>query len=185
MIDSQRSDDRRGNNGRVEEDGEAPRFFVDLEVASDRNRALPMLIAGRRCYQCQEGDPEPSVASTDVAGHIERIGDHCAQTPDYLLPDTPLKESIFRIILAGGNEPMSAEEVSGALESRWAMTAHARDISPRVIQILLDNSPSYCIARLPEPEPEVVEEEPEVEVLEEQGAAAAVTDTQGRRGSGR
>ena len=42
---------------------------------------------------------------------------------------------------------------------RWALTAYPRDVSERVIQSLLDSSESYCIVRVPEPEPEESEED--------------------------
>ena len=86
--------------------------------------------------------------------HIRRIVKHCAEAPDYLLPDTPLKESIFRLILAGSNKPVTPEEISRDLTVKWALSANRRNVSQRVIQRLLDNSASYCVVREPEPEPE-------------------------------
>ena len=131
-----------------------PRYFVDVEAANAQNRALPVLIASRRCHACQQADDEQPSASSDVKPYAERIAEHCGQTSDYLLPDTPLKEAIFRVLLAGSNEPMTADEISQIFTEKWELTAYPRDVSPGVIQRLLDHSESYCIARLPEPEAE-------------------------------
>ena len=88
-----------------------PRYFIDEGMAEARHRSLPLMIASRRCYTCQQGDVE-SPALSDLQPFIDRIVEHCALTSDYLLPDTPLKEAIFRVILAGGNKPMTAEEIA-------------------------------------------------------------------------
>ena len=60
---------------------------------------------------------------------------------------------------------MSAAEISVELCERWAGGPGPRDTSPGVIQRLLDNSPSYQIMRVPEPEPA-----PEPEPVAEQEA---------------
>jgi hypothetical protein len=133
-----------------------PRYLIDLVGACTHRRSLPMLIAGKRCYQDQQGD-EDVVKASDVKPYIRRIRDHCAEMSDYLLPDTPIKEAIFRVMLAGGNKPVNAEDITAVLTEKWAMTAYPRDTSPEVIQRVLEHSGSYCIARIPEPE---VEEEP-------------------------
>jgi hypothetical protein len=148
--------------------GETPiQYVIDLDSAEEHGRAMPVLIASRRCYQDQQADDEEPNPASDPRQYIERIVDHCAQTPDYLLPDTPLKEAIFRVVLAGGNKPITAEEVSEILSEKWAMTAYPRDLSPYVVRRLLDNSESYCIVRIVNEEedsqralPEPAEEEP-------------------------
>ncbi len=147
----------------VKEEGDSPppEFVVDIEQADFYGRALGMLIAGRRCYESRQADPEIPTSSRAIKKVIKRIADHCNETSDYLLPDTPLKEAVFRVMLAGGNKPVTPGQVSQILTERWAMTPYPRDISAPVIQKLMDSSESYCIVRLPGPEPEV--EEPEAD----------------------
>lgn len=153
MKKQRASDRRRAEEGPTEEQQDASRYYIDLEVASERNQALSMLVAGRRCFQCQQGESVESVTAADPTEHMERIATHCSKTSDYLLPDTPLKEAIFRALLAGENRPMTAAEIGNELAAKWAMSAHARDISPGRLKVLLNNSPSYRIARVPDPEP--------------------------------
>ena len=113
------------------------------------DRSLSLLIAGRRCYACQQADEEQPPAQSDVQSYIDCITEHCGQTSDYLLADTALKEALFRVLLVRGNEPVTAEEISLVLTEKWALTPYPRDISPRVIQRLLDHSESYCIVSGP------------------------------------
>ena len=131
-----------------------PGHFIDLEPAADRHRSMAAVIAERRCRDCRRDDTDESVPNSAPKEHIARISEHCANTSDYLLPDTPLKEAIFRVVLAGGNQPMTADEISENLSARWVMTAYPRELSSRVIGRLLDHSQSYCITGQPEPEEE-------------------------------
>ena len=135
-------------------DGEQPpaRYQIDAREAEILGRSLPMLIASKRCYACQSADDEEPSQSSDAGPYIQRIAEHCAETEDYLLEYTPLKEALFRVILARGNEPTMSEELSQTLKDRWAMTPNPRDISAEMIQKVLDHGGSYCIVRLPEPD---------------------------------
>ena len=140
------------NNGNEEERIVYAQYVIDPEAATASNRSLPLLVASRRCYLDQQADDEVSTDDADLRIFIKRIADHCSKEQDYLLPDTPLKESIFRVMLAEGNRPINAEDISGMLTSIWAMTPFPRNTSPEVIQQLLDNCANYCITRIPEPE---------------------------------
>ena len=150
----------------AEKDGDPTQYYVDLEGAKERGRSIAVTIAGRRCYVCQQGDTHKSVVESDPQDHIDRIVEQCSETSDYLLPDTPLREALFRVILANGNRMITAEEISEDLSERWAMSTYPRDLSPKVIGRILDHSESYSITSYVEPEPEVEEVEEE-----EEGAA--------------
>ncbi len=53
------------------------------------------------------------VRSVNGVQHI--LMTHCALEPDFLTAQTSLVESIFRLFLANGNQPMSANEMAQAL----------------------------------------------------------------------
>ena len=165
-----------------EGDAPPPEFVVDIERADFHGRALGMIIAGRRCYESRQADPEVPTSSRAIKKVIKRIADHCNETSDYLLPDTPLKEAVFRVMLAGGNKPITPEQVGQILAERWAMTPYPRDISARVVQKLMDSSESYGIVRLPGPEPEVEEseadEEPPIDIPAETASETAEEESE-------
>ena len=133
---------------------EDPRYYIELEGDGDTHRSMSVMISGRKCYEHRPADAGRSQLESDPQGHISDIVSHCSETADYLLQDTPLKEAIFRVLLAGGNEPMTAREVSEILTSRWTMSAYPRELSPRVVGRLLDHAEGYRIVAIPEPEPE-------------------------------
>ncbi|MCH8061682.1 MAG: hypothetical protein IH861_04185 [Chloroflexi bacterium] len=149
-----------------EEEGPPPEYLIEVAQADQESRAIALVIASRRCYEDQKADDAPPTGSSDPKVYIKRIVSHCAATEDYLLPDTPLKDAIFRVMLAGGNVPTTPESISEILSEKWAMTAYPRDVSPKVIQRLLDNSQAYGIFKISDPEAEEPEEE-EVVAVEE------------------
>ena len=57
--------------------------------------------------------------------------------------------------MSQGNEPLTAQDISNDLSERWAASAYPRDLSPRVIEKILDNGANYFIHEMPEPKPDV------------------------------
>lgn len=136
-----------------QEEGRPPRYHIDAQGEAARKRSLPLLVSSRRCQECQDADQRDGLpGDEDLPSFLKTIQEHCSSTPDYLTPDTPLKEAIFRVLLANGNQPMTAQEISQVLQEQWAMTPYPRRLDAAVIQRLLDHSSFYCIARVPEEE---------------------------------
>ena len=127
-------------------------FVISEEHAASNGAALPLMIANRLGYMDRQALEEEPTADADIAPYIDLIVSSSSNDADYLLPDTPLKEALFRIILANGNRPMDAAEISGILNERWAMSAYPRSLSPHVINRLLENSANYCIVPVEEQE---------------------------------
>ena len=127
-------------------------FVISEEQAQQIGAALPLLIANRLGYMDKQALEEEPTADSDIQPLIDLIVASSSHDDDYLLPDTPLKEALFRIILANGNEGMDADRISQILNERWAMSAYPRNLSPHVINRLLENSANYCIVPLPDPE---------------------------------
>ena len=121
------------------------RYFTDPELAEANNRSLASLIASRRCFACRQADDDAPSASSPADQYLDSIAEHCSQDSDYLPPDTPLKEAIFRVILSGRNQPMTPEEINEVLAEKWASAVYHRDVSPRVLRRLLNRSEFYSV----------------------------------------
>jgi hypothetical protein len=75
-------------------------------------------------------DPETAeVRQMDGLQHT--LIDHCAKQPGFLDEHTALVDGVFRLLLAGGNTPMSAEQLSVRL-NRPAETIMKTITGPRV-----------------------------------------------------
>ena len=133
------------------DNGTNRRYNVDIDGERISGGSAAALVATRRCRDCIELDDGDLTG--DPAEAIAMIAEHCSNTSDYLLDDTPLREAVFRLILEGGNEPRSAEEISEALIGRWSSNP-ARDISAGVVGRLLEHGRSYRLVPFEEPEEE-------------------------------
>ena len=132
-----------------------PKFAISQERAALVNAALPRMITDRFGYIDRQALEEPPAPDADMQPYIDTIAQRSSKEPDYLLPDTPLKEALFRVLLANGNRPMTPHEISAALTDLWAMSAYPRDLSPRIINRLLEHSGNYCIVPIPDdPDPD-------------------------------
>ncbi len=127
-------------------------FFISEEHAAGVGAALPLMIANRLGYMDRQALEEEPTADSDIQPLVDLIVASSSNDADYLLPDTPLKEALFRILLANGNEPMTAEQISEILNERWAMSAYPRNLSAHVVNRLLEHSANYCIVPVKEPD---------------------------------
>ena len=125
------------------------RYYVDIDVEQVSSGSAAALVATRRCRDCI--DLDDGDLTGDPSEAIAMIVDHCSNTTDYLLPDTPLREAAFRVILEGGNEPKTAEEISETLVGRWESNP-SRDVSPQVLGRLLGHDRSYRVVPVEETE---------------------------------
>ena len=128
------------------EQTKAARYQVSTSLANEQNRSLPTLLTSRLDYVTQGGVDQNPSADSNIAPILDLLANVSSTKDDYLLPDTPLKEAIFRVILANKNKPMSANEISEQLSNRWSESTNSRNISANVIERLLSNSQTYCIS---------------------------------------
>ena len=134
----------------------AVEYYIDVHSAGDHGRAIKPMIVSRVGYIMRQSLTADVVDDMDAEDLIQQVAYHAADDRDFLLPDTPLKESVFRVLLANENNPMTAEQVSKILEDKWSLSPYPRDTSPKVIERLLaSGGDTYCFVAVPSP----VEEE--------------------------
>ena len=136
----------------------AVEYYIDVDSAGDHGRAIKPMIVSRMGYVMRQSLTAEVIEDMEADDLIQQVAYHAAEDRDFLLPDTPLKESVFRVLLANENKPMTAEQVSKILEDKWSLSPYPRDTSPRVIERLLaGGGDTYCFIAVPPPP----EEEPE------------------------
>ena len=131
------------------------RYQLDIENIHGSSASLSALVAARKCYVHRPTGNEYSALDTSPEEHIREVQECCANAADYLLPDTPIKDAVFRVFVARGNEPLTAQDISDDLSERWAAGLYPRDVSVRVIENMLKNGANYLIHEMPEPKPDM------------------------------
>ncbi|MDP2931799.1 MAG: hypothetical protein Q8O05_04785 [Chloroflexota bacterium] len=90
------------------------RWSIDMDWYERNNRSFLALVKERVCPKCRKqlkGEPE----AEDL---LATIKDCCADRPDYISAELPMLESIFRLVLANGNQPLTLEEIGRQLTER-------------------------------------------------------------------
>jgi hypothetical protein len=103
------------------------RFHIDYDLWQQADRDVQVFL---RDYLCPEhrqaldsGEEELAFDFVDPeTAEVRRIGgvqqvlmSHCARQPGYLRSDTTLVDSVFRILLANGNTPISSNDLGQRL----------------------------------------------------------------------
>ena len=149
-------------------DNNAAEYYIDVDSAGDHGRAIKPMIVSRMGYIMRQSLTADVVDDMDAEDLIQQVAYHAADDRDFLLPDTPLKESVFRVLLANENRPMTAEQVSKILEDKWSLSPYPRDTSPKVIERLLASvGDTYCFVAVPLPEEDETETEAEPTTVDE------------------
>jgi len=93
------------------------RWFIGLDWYQQHNRSLPVLAQSYLCPKCAEklsaGEGEPSIDTL-----LATISGCCSGAPGYIHDQLSIMESVFRLFLANGNQPLYLEELSKQL-SEW------------------------------------------------------------------
>jgi len=106
------------------------KFHIDFSWWDKQNKNVRVLLVEHLCEECRENigsvsEPkivdmvDPVTAEVSKVDAVwEAVRACCSTKPDYLTSETPLIDSIFRVFLANGNQPLSAQELYERLDKR-------------------------------------------------------------------
>ncbi len=92
----------------------SPRWFIDLDWFQQSKRSFSTLAQGCLCPECQ-ARLQGEISTADL---LTTVKDCCSKTPDFITGELPILESVFRLFLANGNQPLDLEELGRQL-SEW------------------------------------------------------------------
>jgi hypothetical protein len=115
-------------------------WFIDLEWLEQNNRSFLALAEGCLCPKCtkQLKKGKGEIPATDL---IVTIKDCCSQKPGFIASRSPILESVFRLFLANGNQPLNLEELGRQLAERRG--GDTQRTSAEVLSRLLRNERYY------------------------------------------
>ena len=120
-----------------------PYWFIDLDWYRRSNRSLATLAQGCLCPKCRERLKAGSLSEADLVANIR---DCCSRISGFITGELTILESIFRLFLANGNEPLNLTELSRQL-SEWLGGDTCRT-SPGVLSRLLRDERYYGIRQV-------------------------------------
>ena len=123
----------------------SPRWFLDFDWYQQNNRSLLALTRHCLCHKCRErfGADEAGVSASKL---LATIRDCCSQDPGFITSRLPILESVFRLILANGNQPLDIEELGNQLRERLGGDTYRT--SPEILSRLLSNDRYYGLRQV-------------------------------------
>jgi len=121
----------------------SPRWFIDLDWYQQSNCSFFALAQGCLCPKCQER-LKGEISAVDL---LTTIKDCCSETPNFITGKLPILESIFRLFLANGNQPLDLEELGRQL-SEWRGGDTYRT-STEILSRLLASDQYYGLRQIP------------------------------------
>lgn len=156
----------QGSQGMPETSPAPFRYRIDPASYQTQGRSLTLLLQERMCEESRArlGEPvEKRVPVEDTktrrvkfekrttlsgADPIAEIAECCSKTPAYRDSQLPLKEVLYRLLLAGDNKPKSTQELYEEVVE-WVGYGDGRVINPGVLQRLLEHDDYYGFAAVP------------------------------------
>jgi hypothetical protein len=94
-------------------------WYIDLGWYQGNNRSFSTLAKNRLCPKCAAQLSNAKEVSDNKL--ISTIRDCCSHTPDFINDRLSVMESIFRILLSNGNQPVSLEELGRQLSEKRSL----------------------------------------------------------------
>ena len=120
-----------------------PRWNIDLDWYKQNHRSLATLVESCLCPRCREQLKTGGLADADLLAGIKEC---CSQVPGFINGELTVLESVFRLFLANGNEPLDLAELSLQLSRRLGDDTYRT--SPGILARLLKNVRYYGIRQL-------------------------------------
>ena len=114
------------------------RWFIDLGWYQQNNRSFLTLAQRCLCSKCSERLEGEEISAADL---LSTIKDCCSKAPAFITRNLPVLESVFRLFLANGNQPLNLEELGKQL-SEWR-EGDTYCTSPGILSRLLSSDRHY------------------------------------------
>ena len=145
---------------------ESPRYFIDTTWFEENGLSFVDIVRTRMCESCQaklgteveERQPVFDKKSGRMTFEVKRvpfgsnpvrvIRECCSKKKNYIHPDMPTLEAIFRIYLANGNQPMPLEHVREQL-TEWCPGGGCQwlTVPLQTLERLVQNDRYYGVRR--------------------------------------
>ncbi len=149
------------------EDHEAanPRYFIDERWFDKSSRSYRAMGQSRMCESCkaklgtetQERTPSVDPRTGRVVFEIRSVpfGQNpvsairscCSKRRDYITPETPVAEALFRVLLASGNQPMELERIREELSTYISMSDRPHNYSADLLERIIRTDQYYGLRR--------------------------------------
>jgi len=130
----------------ISTDQPKPRWFIDLDWYQQNNHSFTILAQDCLCAKCNK-QLSAEEKETSAAELLSTIKECCGNDPGFITGQLPILESVFRLFLANGNQPLDLEELGKQLSERRGGDTYRT--SPEILSRLLKNEQYYGLRQFP------------------------------------
>ena len=123
------------------------RWFIDLDWYQQNNRSFPALAQSYLCPKCTK-QLSADGKELPVDDLLTTIKDCCSHLPGFITDQLSILESVFRLFLFNGNQPLDLDDLGRQL-SEWRSGDTYRT-SAEILSRLLKNDQFYGLRQAPD-----------------------------------
>ena len=128
-----------------------PSYLVDPNFIEESGRSAFKILQSRLCPACVQKFEKSKYPSNLQFNDLRKcLQQSCSQVEDFVTPQMPLLECVFRLLLASTNEPVTLAELHGQVIELWSNAPWPRHISAGSLERALAGDTYYGIMELRE-----------------------------------
>ena len=116
------------------------RYFIDLNWYEEKGRSFSTLAQARLCPSCRAQYASTPKSDAELFAVFR---DCCSKAEDFLSPNLPLREAVFRLLLSHGNQPLELGQIEAKLNEWFLNTGDNRDVSIPTLRRIMENDRYY------------------------------------------
>ena len=126
-----------------------PYYTVDLAAVEALGRSAAAVVASRLCEAAREkvGSPE-NLRSAKFADLQKLLRQHCKNDSEFLNPQLPIAETVFRLLLITQDGPVALSTLHNEVARLWMDATWPRNISTEALARVLSNDSYYGIVEV-------------------------------------
>lgn len=122
------------------------RFQVSLARLEQLHRSAVHLISGRLTPDCPSFGKQ--IHEMDAGELIREIQEFHEDAEDFIVYNMPIKEIVFRTLLARGNQAMPLSDLHRELTGRWSNALRPISIEESLLRRVLETDTYYGFAQV-------------------------------------
>ena len=126
-----------------------PYYAIDPAAIEALGRSATVVVASRLCEAAREkaGPPE-KLRSVKFADLRKLLRQHCKDDAEFLNPQLPIAETVFRLLLIMQDGPVALSTLHNEVARLWMDATWPRNISTEALARVLSNDRYYGVVEV-------------------------------------
>ena len=130
------------------EEPQFPKYFIDIDWHLGQRRSFKALLRSRILLLGGE-KVVAGIMKKDDRKILSAVAKVKFNDDEFIPPDLPIMEAVFRLFMTVGNRPMTPVEIRDLLMEWWREVGPYRDLEPQSLNRMIDNDEFYGFRQAP------------------------------------